>query len=83
MKAFYIFNKVIGARPEKTKKIKAESKKQNKKRTEGITVQPAERNPETKFSSMKCEFTILLYLFSVFVFYIWIQLTYFSLFQCP
>ena len=38
VEAFKHFNKVMGARPEKTKKIKAESKKK-KQKNEGITTQ--------------------------------------------
>ena len=71
----------MGARPEKTKKIKAESKKKNKKNPkeslpskqktkESLCSKQKETQRDTTFSSMKRQFMILLYLLSVFVFYI-------------
>ena len=71
----------MGARPEKIKKQKLKVK--NIKPKESLRSKQKETPREITFSSIKCEFTILLYLFSVFVFYIWIQVTYFSLFWWP
>ena len=82
VEAFKYFSKVMGARPEKTNK-KLKVKKTKNKTKESLRSKKKETQRETTFSSMKCEFMILLYLFSVFVFYIWIQLTCFSLFRWP
>ena len=65
-KLLNFFEKVMSARPEKTK---------NKKTKESLRCKQKATQRETTFSSMKCEFTILLYLFSVFVFDIWFHLT--------
>ena len=74
VEVFKYFNKVMGAMPEKTKKKKLKVKKNNKIKTtktkETLRSKQKETQRETTFSSTKCEFEILLYLFSVFVFYI-------------
>ena len=73
MEAFKYLNKLKGARPEKTNQKKQNNN--NNLAKESLRNKQKETQRKTTFSSMKSGFTILLYLFPVFVFYIWIQLT--------